>query len=343
MTQQTPAPPPAAAPQIAKPSAALNQVSARFMTNVEQQFVAQMGEGAQLTAHQRKLVQHVYLLVDAALRTQEVKRTDKWTPEKLAVASEQPRAFTWHHVDRQKLALDTVHRVNLGLDGLMPNHLAPVFYWDDRKKKYNTNLQLGYMGRDFIARQYAVEPAPIAILYHLVHASDEFEALPASAEHDSDTFRFRIPNPFDRGEIVGGFGFIRYDDPRMNRLVLVTQRDFQRAQAAAKSDVFWRDNVVEMHRKTVVHRVASQVPLDPRRIYAQSLAVVLAGGDDLGGHGGGPLPDLIDDDDGQVISLGNPSDDAGDDVVDVEANEAPPADQMPPPPTEAPFSMEPDF
>lgn len=256
---------------LAKPKPTLSE---RFLADVEKQFVAQMGRGVQFNALEQRLVQHMYISVDQALKAAEEKRTKGWTAEKLATAHEDPRAFTWHNVDRQKLAIDTVHRVSLGLDTLVPNHIWPIAYFNNAKGLYDIDLRIGYIGRDYVIRRFALEE-PLDITYELVYSTDTFKALPKSASRDTEGYEFEITSPFDRGEIVGGFGYIAYPDSRKNRLVLVTQRDFNRSRSASKSD-FWAKNDVEMHLKTVYHRVAGKVTLDPAKVNAEVLASVLA-------------------------------------------------------------------
>lgn len=245
----------------------------RFVGMVEREFAASMGQGVQFTALERRLVQHMYLSVDQALKASEEKRTKGWTEEKLATASEDPRAFTWHHVDRQKLALDTVHRVSLGLDALVPNHMWPIAYFNNAKGLYDIDLRIGYIGRDYVTRRFALD-TPVDITYELVFSTDTFKALPRSSSREVEGYEFEITSPFKRGDIIGGFGYIVYDDPRKNRLVLVTERDFERAKAASKSD-FWTKNSVEMHLKTVYHRTAAKLPLDPAKVNAEVLASVM--------------------------------------------------------------------
>jgi recombination protein RecT len=246
---------------LQKTEGGVNTVSVRFLADVERQFAAELGQGPKFTAFERRLTQHMYLKVDAALKFAETKR-------------KQGKEMTWFTVDRQKLALDTVHRVSLGLDALIPNHVHPVLYWNTHKEAYDVDLQIGYVGRDLIARRHAVEP-PVQIAYELVYSTDTFRALPRSSTRDVEGYEFEIASPFDRGAIVGGFGYIVYDDARKNRLVLVTQRDFNRSKAASKSS-FWRDNDVEMHLKTVVLRTASKIPVDPEKVNAAAFAAVTA-------------------------------------------------------------------
>lgn len=248
-------------PAIAKPQAA---VSERFLADVERQFQAELGAGPRFTALERRLVQHMYLAVDQALKTAEADRVKKNKPG---------AEFTWHNIDRQKLALDTVHRVSLGLDALVPGHLWPVTYFNSAKGLYDVDLRIGYIGRDYVTRRFALEE-PVDITYELVYSTDEFKALPRSATRDVEGYEFEITSPFERGEIVGGFGYVTYEDPRKNRLILVTKRDFKRAKDASKSH-FWNDNDVEMHLKTIYHRVAGKIPLDPAKVNAEVLASVL--------------------------------------------------------------------
>lgn len=247
---------------IEKAGEGVNTISARFLADVERQFIAEMGSGLKFTEFEKRLTQHMYLRVDAALNLAESKREGQGTE------------FNWHNIDRRKLALDTVHRVSLGLDALIPNHISPVFYWSKSKGKFDVDLSIGYVGRDFIARRHAVEE-PVNIIYELVYSTDEFKVLPRTASNEVAGYEFTINQPFDRGQIVGGFGHIVYDDPRKNRLVLVTQRDFARSKKASKSS-FWANNDVEMHYKTVVHRTATKVPLDPEKVNAAAFAAITA-------------------------------------------------------------------
>lgn len=278
--------------EIEQANEGVNAISRRFLSDVEKQFQAELGAGPKFSEFEKRLTQHMYLKVDAALKFAETKRKGG-------------KEFSWFTIDRQKLAIDTVHRVSLGLDALIPNHIHPVCYWNSHKEVYDVDLQVGYMGRDFIARRHAVHP-PLDIIYELVYDSDHFKALPRSSSREVEGYEFEIENPFDRGAIIGGFGYVIYDDERKNRLVLVTQRDFNRSKNASKSN-FWRDNDVEMHWKTVVHRVASKIPLDSEKVNASALAAVTAGDDgpstdeqvalEAHGHANQELLELDDGDD----------------------------------------------
>lgn len=236
--------------------------SERFLSNVERQFTAQLGRTREMNPLEQRLTQHMFLSVDQALKKAEADRAKN--PKQ---ANRKP--YTWDNVNLTKLATDTTHRVSLGLDALVPNHISPIAYWNSALGQYDIDLRIGYVGRSYVAKKFAVD-TPVAIIHHLVYDTDEFEALPHSVNRDVESYRFKINNPFDRGEIIGGFGYIIYDDPRKNRLVLVTMRDFNRSKAASKSD-FWKNNDVEMHLKTVHHRTADKIVIDPSKVNAEVL------------------------------------------------------------------------
>jgi len=243
---------------------AMKRNSARFLAEVERQFVAEVGSERMFTPLEKRLAQHMYLAVDQSLKTAEADRVRK---------NKGGAEYAWTTIDRQKLALDTVHRISLGLDALIPNHIWPVMYFNGAKKMYDIDLRIGYVGRDYVARTHALD-SPVAIVYELVHETDTFRALPRSSTREVEGYEFEINNPFDRGGIVGGFGYVVHDDERKNRLILVTQRDFERSKKASKS-TFWSDNDVEMHLKTVFHRVAAKIPMDPEKVNASAYAAVM--------------------------------------------------------------------
>lgn len=253
-------------PQGAQSTAVTETTSARFVAAVERQFAAEVGDSLAWTDFQKTLAQHLYLKCDAQFAALEVKRRNNDAPP-----------ITWKNIDMQKLALDAVHRVSLGLDALVPNHIHPIPYLNSRTGKYDVDLRVGYVGKDYCRRKLAVEE-PLDVIYQLVHETDEFTPYLRSRSNEIEGYEFKITKPFDRGEVVGGFGYIIYRDPKQNRLIIVTQRDFKRAEAAAKSGDFWGKDKSreEMQFKTIVHRVTDKLPLDPRKVNAKSYAYVEA-------------------------------------------------------------------
>jgi len=57
----------------------------------------------------------------------------------------------------------------------------------------------------------------------VVYSKDKFTPLKKSKGNPIESYEFEIVEPFDRGEIIGGFGYIEYDEPSKNTLVLMSK------------------------------------------------------------------------------------------------------------------------
>ncbi len=244
---------------ITKPEATSSE---KFTSMVIREFSSLAG-GIEMSPLQKRLAQHLFIKIDVTLKGLEAKRLKD---------NKGGSAIIWQNVNLPKLAIDAVHRVDLGLDALILNHVHPIPYWNSTAKKYDLDLRVGYVGQDYYRREMALFP-PAAILYELVYTSDKFRPIKRSQTNQVDDYEFEITAPFDRGEIVGGFGYIIYDDPRMNVLVIVAEKDFLKSRSKAKANEFWNENPVEMRYKTLVHRVTSKLAIDPAKVNASYAAV----------------------------------------------------------------------
>lgn len=237
-------------------------VSQRFVEEVERQFAQEMGESLQFTDQQKRLAQHIYLKADEALEEFEQRRRSKGNDHK--------SPYTWNNVNLKSMALDAVHKVSLGLDAMMKNHIHAVPYWNSNSKKYDLELQTGFKGLKFIAKKYAIDP-PKKIITELVHENDHFKPLKANFNREVESYEFEIENPFNRGPIQGGFGYIMYDDPEKNELVIVTADDFEKAKNNAPTSAIWNEWPEKMRYKTVVRRTVDRIDFDPEKANAQAL------------------------------------------------------------------------
>lgn len=235
--------------------------SERFLANVEKQFAAEAGAPMAFTDYEKTLAQHLFLKVDNVLKDLEAKRTGDGLP------------YNWKSVNMRKLALDAVHRVKLGLDALVPNHIHPIPYYNKREGLYDLDLRVGYVGQSYYRITSAVD-VPVDVVYELVYSNDHFKPIKKSMTNKIESYEFEIENPFDRGEIIGGFGYLQFDDENKNQLIIVTETDFKKSKSAAKSKTFWNDHPVEMRYKTLVHRVTEKLEIDPKKINAASYAHV---------------------------------------------------------------------
>ena len=240
--------------------------SQRFTNVVIKEFGSQVGK-LELTLYQQRLAQHLFVAIDRQLRDLEVKRQKDKKKEKMT-------PIAWENINMPKLAIDSVHRIELGLDALIPNHIHPVPYWNKRLEKYDLSLDVGYIGKDYYKRQMALDP-PKDITYELVHANDDFEPIKKSAANKVEFYQFKVVNAFKRGEVIGGFGYIEYDDPTKNTLVLVSKDDMDKSQQAAKSKTFWDAHPTEMQFVVLVRRTTAKINIDPEKVNASVMHVEL--------------------------------------------------------------------
>lgn len=232
-------------------------LSSRFVEHVQKEFVGALGNQSSFTEHERKLATNFYIYADNQLKEFEAKRIK---------GNESKSPYEWSNVNMAKLAVDVVHRIRLGLDALIKNHLHVIPYWNKKRSQYNLDIRIGYVGKLFIARQMSMEPIRDIRLY-MVHATDKFVFEEINGLQPRETFSFSIKEPFNRGDIKGGFGFIRYEDESLNKVVLVSEEEFKKAENVAKSTNFWRDWGERMRFKTLAHRVSDAVRLDPRKVH----------------------------------------------------------------------------
>lgn len=256
-------------------------ISEKFVSKVEKQFVAEMGEPLSWTPLQRALAQHLYVKVDNALVALELKRSK-------ASSKKNDPPITWENVNMNKLAMDAVSRVTLELDAAIPNHIHVIPYLSSATGKYDIDLRIGYAGVDHCRRKFAVDP-PLEIRYQLVHETDKFSH---GVRNGIAYVEFEQSQPFSPGEVIGGFGYVSYDDPRKNRVIIVEYREFEKAMKASKGVEFWGGEQTtwennkrvaagfdekfrkEMQYKTVVHRVCAKIALDSAKVNSANLAAL---------------------------------------------------------------------
>lgn len=235
--------------------------SKRFADKVISQYEAETGMKSDISEYQRTLAQHMFLKIDSSLKELEAKRVGNKAP------------FVWENVNMRKLALDTVNRVQLGLDALIPAHIYVIPYWSDNEKKYTLDLRVGYRGELFYRKEMTSEKVK-DIRIELVYETDEFEAIMKDAEHDVETYTLHVTKPFDRGNIVGGIAYIVFEDQTMNKLVMLSEADMRKAESFSRSSDFWKRFPAEMRYKTLVHRAVAYLPIDPRKTNALAYMAV---------------------------------------------------------------------
>ena len=186
-------------------------MSERFTNTVLKEFGSNVAGAIQVTDYQRQLIQGYFIGIDRGLKLAEearIRKNQSNTDHKW----DNPLPVTWGNTNLNDLALDVVHYARMGLDMMQDNHLSPIPYRNKKTNKYDITLMPGYNGIQYIAEKYAVEK-PLATTIELVYSTDTFRPIKKSKDNRIESYEFEITNAFDRGNIVGGFGYIEYTDP----------------------------------------------------------------------------------------------------------------------------------
>jgi len=250
---------------------------------VLREFGSNVAGAIQVTDYQRQLIQGYFIAIDRALKLAEEARIRKNENNK-DHKYDNNLPVTWNNVNLNDLALDVVHYARMGLDMMQDNHLFPIPYRNNKTNKYDITLMPGYNGIQYIAEKYAVE-TPQAVTIELVYSTDTFKPIKKSKDNKIESYEFEINNAFDRGEVVGGFGYIEYADPLKNKLVIMTKKDIEKRKPAYASAEFWGGTskvwengkqveketdgwYEEMCLKTLKREVysAKYIPRDPKKI-----------------------------------------------------------------------------
>jgi recombination protein RecT len=143
----------------------------------------------------------------------------------------------------------------------------------------------GYNGIKYMAEKYAADK-PIDVTVELVYDTDTFKPIKKSATNKVEAYEFEINDVFNRGEAVGGFGYIQFADPTKNRLVIMSKKDIEKRKPQYAAADYWggekdkweHGEIVgkemvegwkdEMWLKTIKREVYSpkHLPRDPQKV-----------------------------------------------------------------------------
>lgn len=244
----------------------------KFTNMIIKEFQGNIGE-LNLNNYQKQLIRNYFIGIDNALKNAETNRS--YSKKK---ANDPP--ITWENVNMNKLAIDVVQNAKLGLDMSVSNHLHVVPYKNSKTNKYDLTLMPGYEGLKYIATQFSLYKI-IDIRVELVHENDVFEP---TYQNNIEYYNFKITNPFNRGNVIGGFGYIRYENEIHNKLVIMSVEELLKRKPATASTEFWggqkdvweNNKIVgkeevegwtdEMLYKTMVRATCKKVTVDPKKI-----------------------------------------------------------------------------
>lgn len=255
----------------------------RFADKVFAEFSENIPGTLQVTDFQKQLIQGYFIAINRALEVAEDNRIKKNANNKDPKYNND-LPVVWGNVNLKDLALDVIHYARMGLDMMQDNHLSAIPFKNNKNRNYDMTLIPGYNGISYIAEKYAVTP-PSAVTIELVYDSDTFIPHKKSMENKIEGYEFEINNPFNRGEIIGGFGYIEYADPLKNKLIIMTLKDILKRKPTYASAEFWGGKskrweggklveveldgwFEEMCLKTIKREVysAKNIPRDPKKI-----------------------------------------------------------------------------
>lgn len=253
--------------------------SERFIDRVMMESRATTSSPVILTEYQRGIVQGYFVTVDTMLKNAEVKRQAQVDA---GFRNASPVPYDWNHINLNQLALDCLTYSKMGLDSQAKNHIYPIAYFNKRHQRYDIGWMVGYRGLGYIAKRYGIDP-PENIVCELVYSTDKFSVIKKGSWDDGDKYSFEITNPFERGDIVGGFAYFSYADHTKNRVYTISRAELDKRKNSdnisfwgGMKDV-WKDRKkvgqekvegwpVEMYFKTVCRWAYGKVELDPQKI-----------------------------------------------------------------------------
>ena len=220
-------------------------ISERFADTVIQN-LNELTHGIQVTTEQKNLIAGYFLGIDTALR-------------------EHKDNLTWKDVNMQKLAPSLANKAALGLDMNLKNTLFVIPYKVKETGLVTVDLQVGYEGEKQIAMKFSKHKIK-DIRVELVYKNDTFKVIKKDAQHHYDDYIFEVNNPFDRGDIIGAFGYISYDEPQYNKIATLSRLEILKRKECSKSEIFWKKWYDQMCKKTMIKETCRQIELDAEKI-----------------------------------------------------------------------------
>ncbi len=273
---RTPSAPPA-------PAVTEQSMSERFTAMVMKEYRTIVGNDYQFTSREKQLIHNYFIVTDQTLAKSEADRLRKNADNRdRKYDNNQP--YEWKNIDLPALAKDLAHYARIGLDMMEDNHLFPIPYKDNKNNVYGMTLMEGYNGIKYQAVKYALVPWK-TVTVEVIYENDQFKPIKRDSRHPVEGYEFDIPKPFDRGKPVGVFGYIAYDDPENNKLVVFSTADVMKRKPRYASAEFWggektvHENgkrvskmlegwLPEMYEKTMKREIfgAKQIPRDPDKV-----------------------------------------------------------------------------
>jgi len=211
-----------------------NQTPAeRFTEMVIREFTSGTGSGVQLSTFQKRLVQNYFISIDNSLRLAEEKRLKK------SESMRDPLTIKWENVNMNQLAVNVVACARIGYDPALPNHINMMPFKNNTTKKYDIVFIEGYRGKELKAMKYGYS-IPDDVVVEVVYSTDVFRVIKKDLNNKVESYIFEVKDPFDRGDIVGGFYYHVYNNqPSKNKLMFYNIQEIEKRKPEYASAEFW--------------------------------------------------------------------------------------------------------
>ena len=229
----------------------------RFSNMVLRQYAGDVGH-VEMNENERMLLQHFFIKCDMAFKEANARKKNDLPP------------IEWAKINMTKLATDAVHRIKLGIDGLIPGHLYPIAYYNKETGLYDVDPRIGYVGEIYYKQKASYYPIH-DIRIELVHETDEFTVYKQDMNNLVEGYTFKVNNPFNRGKVVGGFAYIDFEDTTRNLLFIMSAAEINKRGTGSD---FWKKWEQEMQYKTLVHAAMKKIQLDPEKINMEAAGAV---------------------------------------------------------------------
>lgn len=210
--------------------------SERFVAKVVSE-MAKVGGDVPLTDFQKRLAQNYAVSIDYMLKTLDEKRIKGNVGKSEKYQKLVP--IIWANINMEQLSRDVVSSARIGLDPAQKNHINMIPFINNTTKKYDIGFIDGYRGMELKAMKYGLD-IPDSVIIELVYSTDNFIPIKKDHRNKVESYEFNITNPFDRGDIRGGFYYHVYtNNPEKNKLVMLSMKDIEKRKPPKASVEFW--------------------------------------------------------------------------------------------------------
>lgn len=220
---------------------------AQCFTNAVVSAYGDVARGIEVTPKQMQLISNYYIKLDEMIRNPESK------------------IQSWKQVRLPELAMTLAHMAKLNLDMAL-DHICFIPFRHGSTDTFDLAPIISKNGYWLIAKTYAIDP-PLSYTVELVCATDKFSVIKKDATHEFDSYIFSVENPFNRGKIVGGFGYLEYEDKSKNKLLVMSEEDILKYKPKYANASFWSgENMKKMYEKTIAKQLLKRIPLDTNKV-----------------------------------------------------------------------------